>query len=114
MVNHRNHIFHKFLAKMSKKSATFFMGTLLFHILQNIVLLDHVYSPCLQNVATYTKNKTFSGFGPWPKIGRVNMTPKSLNFNDHVICLSPTFTDNPLNMIYYKIIMFHNKRKCLI
>ena len=30
------------------------------------MLLEHVYSDCLQNVATNTKNKPFSGFGPWP------------------------------------------------
>ena len=42
------------------------MGTLFFNILQTLVLLDHVYSDCLQNVATNTKNKPFSGFGPWP------------------------------------------------
>ena len=35
--------------------------------LHTLVLLDHVYSDCLQNVATNTKNKPFSGFGPWPR-----------------------------------------------
>ena len=70
MVNHRNHIFHTFVVEKclkDKKCATFFMGTLFFIILHTLVLLDHVYSDCLQNVATNTKNKPFSGFGPWPR-----------------------------------------------
>ena len=37
-----------------------------FCILQTLVLLDHVYSDCLQNVATNTKTKPFSDFGPRP------------------------------------------------
>ena len=49
------------------------MGTLFFYILQTLVLLDHVYSDCLQNVATNTKNKPFSGFGPWPKMEDMEM-----------------------------------------
>ena len=51
-----------------KKCATFFMGILFFNILQTLVLLDHVYSDCLQNVATNTKTKPFSDFGPRPNM----------------------------------------------
>ena len=71
MVNQRNHIFHRFCVEnvpKIKKCATFIMGTLFFNILHSIVLLDHVYSACLLNVATNTKNKPFSGCGPWPMV----------------------------------------------
>ena len=75
-MNYRNHIFHTFLVEnvpKIQKCTTFFMGTFFKNILQTLVLLDHVYSDCLQNVATNTKNKPFSGFSPWPT------EPKNLN-----------------------------------
>ena len=65
----QNHIFHKFLVEnvpKIKNVQPFSWELCFLNILQTLVLLDHVYSDCLQNVATNTKNKPFSGFGPWP------------------------------------------------
>ena len=64
-----NHIFHKFLVKNAPKmqNVQLFHGKffMIYYNLRTLVLLDHVYSDCLQNVATNPKNTPFSGFDPW-------------------------------------------------
>ena len=70
------------------------MGTLFFYILQTLVLLDHVYSDCLQNVATNTKNKPFSGFGPWPRSNYAHSKDKFIeveSINQRTIVKQNTF-----------------------
>ena len=66
MVNHRNHIFHTFLVENDPtiKNVQLFSWELCFLYSTDPCALDHVYSDWLQNVATNTENKPFSGFGP--------------------------------------------------
>ena len=57
------------------------------------MLLDHVYSDCLQNVATNTKTKPFSDFGPRPKRNKIHHYPTRNCDKHHIQSSTDSFSN---------------------